>query len=176
MRLWLGSNMPPETVRMARWTLVIASVATTSAGLAQLINAFGKIKWYRIELSVLYLLCLPAGYFLYKNGAQAYTILICFVVADLLNRTIQFILLRAQFRFDVGGFLRHAYLRPVLISLLMTGYLVLYNNVSFSSLWGHVAGFLLTFIVTALLIFLLGIHPEERKKLFAFVRRKLHLT
>ena len=85
MRLWLGSNMPPETVLMARWTLGIAAISTTAAGLTQLINAFGRIKWYKIEISILYVLCLPAGYLLFQNGAPAYTILICFVVADILN-------------------------------------------------------------------------------------------
>ena len=46
MALWLGGKMPPETIIMARWTLVFAAIATTSAGQAQLINAFGRIKWY----------------------------------------------------------------------------------------------------------------------------------
>ena len=58
MGLWLGSKMPPETVGMARWTLLVAAVATTSAGLGQLINALGRIKWYKIEMTVLFLLCL----------------------------------------------------------------------------------------------------------------------
>ena len=44
MGLWLGSKMPPQTVAMARWTLLTAAVATTSAGLGQLINALGRIN------------------------------------------------------------------------------------------------------------------------------------
>ena len=174
MRLWLGSNMPPETVLMARWTLGIAAISTTAAGLTQLINAFGRIKWYKIEISILYVLCLPAGYLLFQNGAPAYTILICFVVADVLNRVIQFVLLHFQFRFPVWNFLRHAYLRPLMISIVMAGYLFLYQTLSWTTSWGHVAGFLLTLAVTALVIGLIGFNKEERHKALSFLKSRGH--
>ena len=170
MGLWLGSKMPPETVLMARWTLIIAAISTTSSGLSQLINALGRIKWYKIEIAVLYILCLPAGYFLFRGGAPAYTILICFVAADFLNRVIQFILLRAQFHFDVLHFLQHAYLRPLMISVVMTGYLFLYKSIVWTSFWGHVTGFLLSLLVTAAVIGLIGFKREERKKALNFLK------
>ena len=173
MGLWLGGNMPAETVLMARWTLLIAAVSTTSAGLVQLINAFGRIKWYKIEISVLYLLCLPVGYILFRQGASAYTILVTFVAADLLNRIIQFILLHFQFRFPVGNFLRHAYLRPLMISAVMVGYLFLYRNLEWTGFWGHAAGFLITLAVTALVILLVGFNKEERSKGLCFVLNKI---
>ena len=176
MGLWLGSKMPPETVVMARWTLLIAAVATTSAGLGQLINALGRIKWYKIEITVLFLLCLPAGWILFKNGAPAYTILTCFVVSDFLSRIIQFILLRVQFRFDVFRFLRHAYFRPLVISILMGGYLLLYRTVTLTGPWQHLAGFVVTGLVTAAVIGFVGFSREERRKAIGFIRRKLQTT
>ena len=173
MRLWLGSKMPEETILMARWTLLFAAIATTSAGLVQLINAFGRIKWYKIEISVLYILCLPAGYILFKNGAPAYTILACFVLADLLNRIIQFILLHYQFHFDVLRFAKHAYLRPLMISVIMIGYLVVYKTIVWTTIWGHAVGFLLTLLVTAAVIGLIGFNSDERRKALAFAIRRL---
>ena len=176
MGLWLGSNMPPETVRMARWTLLIAAVATTSAGLGQLINALGRIKWYKIEMTILFLLCLPVGYILFKNGVPAYAILACFAVSDFLNRIIQFILLRVQFRLDVFRFLRHAYFRPLVISILMGGYLLLYRTVTLTGPWQHLAGFVVTGLVTAAVIGFVGFSREERRKALGFIRRKLQTT
>lgn len=173
MGLWLGSEMPPETIIMARWTLVFAAVATTAAGQAQLINALGRIKWYKIEISILYFLCLPVGYFLFKNGAPAYTILISFAVADIINRIIEFTLLHFQFNFDVWGFVKHAYLRPLMISVIMIGYLFAYKSIVWTTFWGHTAGFLLTLLVTAVVIGLIGFNKEERLKAFAFATRKV---
>lgn len=173
MRLWLGSKMPPETIVMARWTLIVAAIAITSAGQGQLINAFGRIKWYKIELSVLFLLCLPVGYILFKNGAPAYAILACFAVADLVNRIIEFILMHIQFRFDVWGFAKHAYLRPIMISIIMIGYLFAYKTIVWNTFWGHAGGFLLTLLVTALVTGLVGFNKDERGKAIAFVSRKI---
>ena len=173
MGLWLGSKMPSETIIMARWTLLYAASATTSAGQAQLISALGRIKWYKIELSIFYALCLPAGYILFKNGAPAYTILICFVIADIINRIIEFTLLHFQFNFDVWGFAKHAYLRPLMISAIMIGYLLAYKSIIWTSFWGHAAGFLLTLLVTAVVIGLVGFNKEERLKAMAFVSRKV---
>ena len=174
MGLWLGSKMPPETVVMARWTLLIAAVATTSAGLGQLINALGRIKWYKIEITVLFLLCLPAGWILFKNGAPAYTILTCFVVSDFLSRIIQFILLRVQFRFDVFRFMRHAYARPLLISVLMGGFLLLYRMIPLDGPWQHSAGFVAVGIVTVVCIGFLGFSRAERRTALEFIRNKIH--
>lgn len=173
MKLWLGNKMPPETITMARWALIYAASANTSAGQAQLINAFGRIKWYKIELAILYLLCLPAGYILFKNGFPAYTVLICFVIADIINRCIEYTLLHFQFNFDVWGFAKHAYLRPLMISVIMIGYLFAYKNIVWTSFWGHAGGFLLTLLVTAAVIGLVGFNGEERRKAIAFVTRKI---
>ena len=159
---------------MARWTLLVAAVATTSAGLGQLINALGRIKWYKIEITVLFLLCLPAGYVLFQHGAPAYVILTCFVVSDFLNRVVQFILLRAQFRFEVFRFLRHAYARPLLISLLMTGVLLLYRAIPLAGPWEHLAGFVAVGLVTAACIGLLGFSRAERRKALDFLRDRIH--
>ncbi len=172
MRLWLGSKMPLETVNMARWILIYAASATTSAGQYQLINAFGRIKWYKIEVTILYALCLPIGYFLYKNGAPAYTIICCFAIADVINRCIEYILLHFQFHFDVWGFAKHAYLRPALISIIMIGYLFAYKSFAWTTFWGHAGGFLLTLSVTTVVIGLVGFNSEERRKALAFVTRK----
>jgi len=155
MGLWLGIN-----------------VATTSAGLGQMINALGRIKWYKIEVTVLFLLCLPAGWILFRNGAPAYTILTCFVVSDFLSRIIQFILLRVQFRFDVFRFMQHAYARPLMISVLMTGIVLLYRALPLSGPWQHLAGFVVIFLVNAACIGLLGFSREERRKALEFIRSK----
>ena len=173
MGLWLGQNMPVETIIMTRWTLIVAAVAITSAGQGQLINAFGRIKWYKIELSVLFLMCLPAGYILFKNGAPAYSILTCFVVADVINRIIEFTLLHFQFNFKVWSFVKHAYLRPFMISVIMVGYLFAYKSLVWTTFWGHATGFLLTLLVTAVVIGLVGFTQEERRKALAFVALKV---
>ena len=59
-----------------------------------------------------------------------------------------------------------------MISVVMTGYLLLYKSIVWTTFWGHVAGFLLTLAVTALVILLVGFNKEERSKGLCFVLNK----
>ena len=161
LRAWLGAKIPEGTVLMCRWTLLVAAASATSAGLAQLINAFGRIKWYKIEFSVLYLGCLVAGWLLFRSGYPAYSIIVCFVVADLLSRVIQLILLRFQFGFDLKRFVKEAYLRPAGAALLLIGWLALYRLLPLESAWAKVGGIILTGIVTAVVLYFIGLKPSE---------------
>ena len=174
LNLWLGAKIPAGTVLMCRWTLLVAAASATSAGLAQLINAYGRVKWYKIEFSVLYLLCLVVGWLLFRAGFPAYTIIICFVAADLLSRVIQLILLHYQFDFKVGKFLKEAYLRPAVATILLIGWLVLYRLLPLEGAWAKVGGIVLTGCVTAAVLALVGLKPGERREIRRFLGRKWH--
>lgn len=170
--LWLGKIVPAETFLMCRWTLVVAAVSATSAGLVQLINALGRIKWYKIEVSVLFFGCLLAGWLLFRAGFPAYTIIVSFVVADLLNRLIQFILLHFQFRFDVRGYFKEAYLRPLMVFVIMGAYLLIYPHFGFDGIWLRLLGVFITLILSMLAVLFVGLTSSERSSLKRFVFRR----
>ena len=172
LNLWLGAKIPEGTVLMCRWTLLVAAASATSAGLAQLINAYGRIKWYKIEFSVLYLGCLVVGWLMFRSGYPAYTIIVCFVIADLLSRVIQLVLLHYQFDFNVKRFLKEAYLRPLLAAALLIGYLALYRLLPMEGIWTKLGGIVLTGCVTAAVLFFIGLKPSERKEIRRFLGRK----
>ncbi len=175
LNLWLGADrIPPGTVQMCRWTLLVAAASATSAGLAQLINAYGRIKWYKIEFSVLYLGCLVAGWLLFRAGYPAYTIIVCFVAADLLSRVIQLVLLHFQFGFDVKRFLKEAYLRPAVAAVILIAWLAFYRLLPLESAWAKLGGILLTGCVTAAVLFCAGLKPSERKEIRRFLGRRRH--
>jgi len=169
LRAWLGPGIPEGTVTMCRWTLLVAAVSATSAGLAQLINAIGDIKWYKIEFSVLYLGCLVAGWILFRHGAPAWSIIVCFVAADLLSRVIQLVLLRCRSGFDVGRFLRKAYLRPLAVAAIMGIYLLGYKSVPLETAGLKAAGILLTLLVTSASVWLVGLTTKERRDILSFL-------
>lgn len=174
LNAWLGAKIPEGTVLMCRWTLLVAAASATSAGLAQLINAYGRIKWYKIEFSVLYLGCLVVGWLLFRAGYPAYTIIICFVAADLLSRVIQLLLLHFQFGFKVGKFLKEAYLRPAVAALVLIGWLALYRLLPLEGAWAKLGGIVLTGLVTAAVLYFVGLKPSERKEIRRFLGRKRH--
>ena len=172
LRLWLGANIPEQTLVMCRWTLVVAAVSATSAGVVQLINGIGRIKWYKIEASILFLGCLPVAYFLFKSGYPAHSVIVTYVIADLLNRAIQFTLLHFQSGLAVGRYFREAYLRPAGVLLVMGLYLYLYSLLPLEGVWMRLGGVVVTGGVTAAVILYLGLKASERKVLGRFVHAK----
>ena len=172
LRLWLGSKMPEDTMIMCRWTLLVAAVSSSSAGVLQLINAYGRIKWYKITGAALFLLCLPVGYFLFRAGRPAYTIIISFIIADVINRIFQFSLLHRQFGFDVSSFVKNAFSRPLLVCLFMLLFLTAYSCLPLSTMTAKLMGVALTFAVTATAILFLGLKKDERRIIRKYLGRK----
>ena len=172
LRLWLGSKMPEDTMIMCRWTLLVAAVSSSSAGVLQLINAYGRIKWYKITGAALFLLCLPVGYFLFRAGRPAYTIIISFIIADVINRIFQFSLLHRQFGFDVSSFVKNAFSRPLLVCLFMLLFLTAYSCLPLSTITAKLMGVALSFAVTATAILFLGLKKDERRMIRKYLGRK----
>lgn len=165
LHLWLGSNIPEDTLVMCRCTLLVAAVSSSSAGLVQLINAYGRIKWYKITGAALFLLCLPVGYYLFKTGYPAFTIIISFIIADFINRIFQFSLLHHQFGLNVLSFAKEAFARPLLVCLVMVLFLKLYSFLPLTTTLASLAGLLFTFAVTSIAIVFLGLNKQERKRI-----------
>lgn len=162
LHLWLGV-VPEGTLSFVRLYILVAGVALTSGGIGPLQRAYGRIKWFQIELSVFFLLCLPVGYVLFAIGCPPYTILVCFVVADILNRTVQLVLIRHLIGYDALGFVRSAYLRPAVIAALMSGVLWLYSHCPAAGAGGKCAAIAACFVLTALLVFFIGLNSAERR-------------
>lgn len=173
LELWLG-NVPEGTLQFCQCTLLIVLVSSTSGGIAQFINGSGKIKWFKIESSILFLLCIPAGYVLFRLGFPAYSILILFIIADVLQRCIQLVLLKIILNFDVVTYIHEVYLRPFVITCIMYLYLYIYLSLQLDSFVFHFFGFVFTFLLTLFFVLSVGLKSNERKVIFSFIKKKIY--
>ena len=172
LKLWL-KNVPLYTSDFTRLILLWVLVCTASAGIGQYITSTGKIKWFRIIFSVCYLMCLPIGYFLFSEGFPPYSIILLFIISEFLYLICELYLLKRLFNFDVISFVRFAYIRPLIIILLMTVYLSLYFHFSRLTILEHFMGFILTLIVTGLFVWLIGLDAHDREKVtYILTKRK----
>lgn len=161
LHLWLG-KVPDGALQFTYLNILVGGVSLTASGIYNIINASGKIMWFKINTSFFFLMCVPLGWLLFKMGYPAYSMLFLFLVADIVQRMVQLCLLRSILKYDSLDYVRKAYFRPAIIALLMA--FVLYGR----SLM-HIEGALLHFISIGvaltfgiLLIFLLGLTSDER--------------
>lgn len=172
LRIWLG-QVPEYTPLFCRIMLITIVVAGTGGGFLRLKDALGKIKWFKITYSFWFLLTLPVGYVLFKMGYPPVTILVLFVIADIICRITQLILMKVIYDFDVKSFMRAAYIKPMTIALLMIAYVLIYNQLLVETTAQHVIGFVITAIVGTVLILSLGLYSGERKKCINYVMHQL---
>ena len=173
LRLWLGDALPEGTVRFCQFTLLVALVSSTSSGLLQLINGLGKIKWFKIQKGIWYLLALFFGYLLFCYDYPPDIVVLLFVVSDVLCRMTQFFLLKRIYNFDVRDFIREAYTRPAAVFMLMSVFVVCYRSLNVTGLIASIFGIVLTLFVALITVVLVGLNHIERTKLFNMILQRL---
>lgn len=164
LKLWL-KNVPLYTSDFTRLILLWVLVCTASAGIGQYITSTGKIKWFRIVFSICYLLCLPMGYVLFKEGYPPYSIILLFVISEFSYLAFELFFLKRFFNFDVKAFMKFSYVRPIIIIVCLSFYLLLYKQIEITTSFGHLLGFFITLMVTGAFVWFIGIDSRERNKI-----------
>lgn len=175
LHLWLG-EVPEGTLLFCRLNLFLAAVALTCGGIVQVINASGKIKWFKITGSIFFVLCIPIGYFMFKNGAPAYSMLILFIIADILQRVVQLILMKTIIGFDSLSYIKEAYFRPLVIGTIMGGVLWGYSQISVTLAILKLLAIFLCILSTGILIFYVGLTQGEKNKVIFYVKKRFIST
>ena len=170
--LWLA-KVPDGAVTFCQYTMFIAFIAPTSAGMGQVINASGKIKWFKIEMATLYVLVIPIGFVLFKQGFPPQTILGLFILSDILNRIIQLILMKKILNFDSVRFIKNAYLRPFYIALIMFPITMLYKQINMPNGWVNFAGLCLSVLITMFIVYNIGFTKSEKQRVIGFAKSKI---
>ena len=158
-------------MQFCQLTLLVALVSSTSGGLYQLINGYGRIKWFKIQKCGWYMLSLVAGYVLFKLRYPAHVIVLLFVISDVLCRITQLLLLRRMFALNVSRFVAEAYFRPAVVFCVMMLFVTLYHSLHIESLGGRLAGIVLTIAVALVCVVFIGFRKSERKRMLEMVRR-----
>lgn len=172
LHLWLG-NVPEGTLIFTQLYLIIGGVSLTAGGLYNVIQASGKIKWFRIEMSALFLACVPIGYFFLKAGFPAYTMLILFFMADGLQRIIQLTLAHYILGFDSLLYAKESYLRPFVVICIMSGLIYLYGFLHVENSLLKCLSIVICFLINTMFIYLVGMKREERNMVRSSILNKL---
>ena len=170
--LWLGV-VPDYAVQFSRVILITVLVASTGGGFLRLKDALGKIKWFMIIYSFWYFLSLPVGYYLFRLGYPPVTILVLYILSDVLSRISQLALMKIIYNYDILTFMKRAYVRPLFVLVAMIAYMIVYSHFPIQTTWQHIIGMVMSTVVSTLLVFFLGLLTNERQKSLSFVSKLL---
>lgn len=173
LHIWLG-EVPEGAVSFSYLTLILVYVGATSAGLAHYINASGKIKWFKIQHAFLYISCLPIAYFLFRKNFEPYIVVVLFVLADIVSRINQLVLLKKIVGFDSLGYIKEAYIRPFIISFLSIIFSIILLKIMPSTPLAKILNIGCIFIFVLVLDICIGLKKNERTVVFNKILSKLN--
>ena len=176
LKLWLGANVPPLTASFCRYALVLGVLGTTTIGLTQMINATGRIKWFKIQFAAIYFAVLALAIPLYRNGFPAHTIFVLFIAGDAVSRCMFLILSGSILHYPVASFIVRAYGRPAIISAIMLAWYFLCRNIGLDSPAAKLADAAVTGILVCLLCFFAGLKKKEKQRIYGILARKTYFT
>lgn len=172
LHLWL-KVVPEGVLFLCKLNLILAAVALTCGGIIPLINGSGKIKWFNIEISLFYLICIPIGYYLFTSGFPAYMMMILFIVADACLRIVQLMLLNKILKFDSWCYVKEAYLKPVVIAIVMGLLIYGYSLFKVEAAVFRLLAIVACSIVTTSFVFFYGLTSGERTKILSQIKNML---
>lgn len=171
LHLWLG-KVPDGAYQLSYLYILVGGLSLTCGGIFNLINAYGKIKWFKLNVSFWFVMCIPAGYLLFSLGLPASSILILFIIADIIQRTIQLIQLHYLMGFDSWGYVREAYLRPALIAVIMSAFMYCTSLLPLNNALTKLASIAICLLLTITLLYYIGMSGEERKVVMKKILRR----
>lgn len=161
LHLWLD-NVPEGAYELSFLYIIVGGISLTCGGIFNLINAYGKIKWFKVNVSFWFVMCIPIGYLLFSLGFPASSILLLFILADVIQRAIQLIQLRYIMGFDSWGYVREAYFRPALIAIIMSAFMYASSFLPLDTATTKIASIVVCVMLTVTLLYYIGLSGDER--------------
>jgi O-antigen/teichoic acid export membrane protein len=119
LEIWL-KYVPEYTVLFCRLILISLLILQLTYGLQSGILAIGKIRKYQTAIGISKLLIMPVGFYVLKMGAPIYTVVLSFVIVEIINTIIRLQIAERLMKFDLLYFLNHVVFR-LLLSFMLAG-------------------------------------------------------
>lgn len=167
LSLWLG-NVPPYATIFLVLFIIDNLVQSLNAGIKNIIFACGKIWLFQIVSTMLNLLSITLGYFVLKQGADAYYLIIAYICVSIIRFfLIQWVLYRTL-HYDSNNLWRKSYAPSLLVILLFIPVLLIHTTlhpivqISYSTVY------------LVILEFFIGLNKFERERFIKFIYNSIH--
>lgn len=172
LRIWLG-NYPEYTVIFIRVILMTTIINSMANPLITLVKATGDVKKYECIIGGLMLTILPISYIFLRLGYPPYSVFIVHLAIEIIAQNFRIIIagnkIGLSYKKFAGEILVKVSLVTIVSSLLPVYIHLNYCHDSISSFTNCI----ITFIYSAIIIYILGLNKAERKAIINLVFKKL---
>ena len=171
--LWL-KEPPPLSVLFIRLILIDMLIQSAYSPIAQVNQASGKVMYYQIGISAIFIFVFAATYFSYRWGAPVYFTYIISIASSIVGLLLRLYILKKINQFPVRHYMKQVIIPLIPVTavalLIPTAYTLYFNQ----SLIHFIINTALGFISCMAAIYFIGISREEksaiRLKIKSYVR------
>lgn len=164
LQLWLGS-VPDYAVIFTRLLIIDSLIHALSSGITELVFAIGKIKWFQIIQNTIILFSIVIGYFVLKAGFPAYSLIVTYIVFELIVLVVNQILLNRIFDFNNWSFIKGSIIPSFLTLILFTATFFIYGELH------PLIGVVVSFVIAVILSAFVGFNRSERMQMISVVKK-----
>jgi O-antigen/teichoic acid export membrane protein len=168
LNLWL-KEVPEYTIVFCNLILIAMLTNQLTIGLQSAVLSTGRIKQYSIVVSSLFLLNLPIAYYLLSLGLAPYSVLISYIIIEILACGARIIFLKYLAGMSISAYVQDVLIKDILtiLPMILSSYIIMqYLDFEFR--------FILTISIASILfvfsVFYIGLSKNERE--FAIISYK----
>ncbi len=171
--LWI-KKVPEYATSFIKLSVIGVLIDTISNPLIMAAKATGKIKWYQIIIGSLICLSLPLSYVGLKYGASPEIVFLIIIIINVLSFIFRLFFLREMMEFNPLNFINEVMVRILLCTLITVGsvYFIFRYMGTANSIPSLLLTSGLTFVITVLCVYFLGITQKEMAFLKSMVKKK----
>ena len=167
LNFWLD-KVPDYTSSFVCITLISSLYYSCSKPLTVALMATGEIKWFQIGVSIIMLVELPIAFLLLKHGYPPHYALMPAVITNIFGVLFRYNLLRKK-NFILNGFVSEVLVKCSLIMIVSYIICNAIRTLLMEGLWHFLMSITFSFIITILIIYLVGTTQEERRFIRNFI-------
>ena len=175
LHLWLG-EVPDHAVSFFVLLTVFAYTDVFMLPLDRACLATGKVKYYYILVSIILLLILPISYIFFLQGAIPESIYVIAIILSWIGLCVRILLLSRLISLKISQFCKLVILKSIIVMSISLIIPLLFSYCFDSNIYTVITNFILIYIVTSIIVYMLGLDENERllvKKVFRGGKKRI---
>lgn len=174
LKTWI-KIIPPYTISFIKISIVGILLDTISNPMMTGARAYGKIKWYQIVISITVFLSLPISYFLLRLKKDPNLVFTSVVALNLVALFIRIYFINKMIGFKPFEIINEVLVKVTFCSIIVISLALLvdYNFGKAESILTLILSGSIYFVISIVIVFLLGITSTEKKNLYTLIKKKI---
>ena len=173
LRMWLGENIPPNTIPFTILVLIIMTVSTLNTPLTQVVHASGKLRAYMIVTSVITFAIVPLSWFFLKMGNGPISVFVVSLVMTIVNQIASLFVVRNMLDYEIKEYVMEVVCPCIIMTLLLPLLPFLVHRMLNESVLRLCCVCVVDFIMGCVISYSMVLSEREKQIVRSYIKRKV---